>query len=135
MSTSTIDAYTEADLNNSGLAMRFDEIERDSLIAHVGFRVSIAKSTERGVVLPQFRLEYEHEYEDPTTVAASFVLDAARVRYGLTGDEPDRNYFETGVGVAWVLPSGWQPFVDVEFLSGQDALDRYRVAAGFRVEF
>lgn len=134
-SKSTVDGYTEADLTGSGLAMTFADIERDSLITHVGFRASIAKSIERGVVLPQFRLEYAHESEDPTQLTGSFVLDAAGVQYGLLGDEPDRGSFETGLGVAWVLASGWQPFLDARYLSGNSNLDRFRFSAGFRVEF
>ena len=135
MSTSTIDAYSESDFNGSGLAMTYDDIKRDSMISHLGFRVSIAKSTDNGVVLPQFRVEYEHESEDPAVVTASYLLDAAGTRYALLGDSPDRDQFEAAFGVAWVLPGGWQPFFDVEYLSGNRNLDRYRIATGFRVEF
>jgi outer membrane autotransporter protein len=133
---STVDAYTEQDLAGTGLAMAFAETERKSLIGHLGFRVAIAKSTEGGVVVPQFRFEYEYESDnDPEPVTASFLLDAAQSLYVFTGDEPDRNQFETGFGVAWILRNGWLPFLDIEVLSGNDRLDRYRLAAGFRVEF
>lgn len=135
-SSSMIDAYAEQDLNNSGLGMAYGDIERNSLLAFAGMRFSWAKSLENGVVLPQIRFEYEHESDrDPTRVSTSFLLDAAQTQYDLVGDKPDRDDVAVGFGVAWVLPNGWQPFIDIETLTGNSQLDRYRLAAGFRVEF
>lgn len=131
----SIDSYTETDLNGAGFAMRIDPDSRTSVTSVLGVRVSYAISTGFGVVVPQARAEYEHEFDnDAQVTGTSFVLDTSNTVLTVTGDSPDRNYFNLGAGVAMVLPNGWLPFVDYEALVGYEDFDRHRVTFGLRKE-
>lgn len=133
---SSVDGYAERDLSGSGLAMRFDASDRDSLLGHAGLRASYAGSTGIGVVMPQLRLEFQHEFEDDVDRAvAGFLLDASGADYVLAGDDRDRDSFNAAFSVAFVLRNGWMPFFDCSVLLGDDALDRTRATLGLRVEF
>jgi outer membrane autotransporter protein len=131
-----LDGYTESDLNDSGLAMHFSGTERDSLLGHAGVRAGWALSSAAGVVLPQLRVEYQHEFEDDAASAtASYVLDPAANRYTMTGASPDRNSVNAGLSLAWVLPNGWMPLLDVSKLFSAGPVDRVRATLGLRKEF
>ena len=131
----SIDAYSETDLSGAGFAMRIDPDSRTSLTAVAGVRASYAISTGFGVVVPQARVEYEHEFDNDAEVTrTSFLLDTSNTVLAVTGDGPDRNYFNLGAGVAVVLPNGWLPFVDYEALVGYEDLDRHRLSFGLRKE-
>lgn len=135
-SHSTVDGYTETDSANTGLAMRIGDIDRTSITSVVGLQGSYAISTDFGVVVPQGRVEYEHEFDnDATTVSQSFVQDTGGTTFSLRGDSPDRNYFNVGASVVLILPNGWIPFIDYEQLVGYEDLQRRRLTAGLRVEF
>lgn len=136
LATSEIDAYTETDLNGSGLNMEIGKTERESLLTHLGFGASYAISTGRGVWVPQFRVEWNHELDnDPLDVATAFALDAAGTQFALLGGEPDEDYFNVKLGVAGVLPHGWLPFIDAEALLGYEDFERYRLTIGLRKEY
>ncbi len=136
MTKASVDSYTESDLNGSGLAMSFDKTDRDSLLGHAGFRVSYVGSSSIGIVMPQLRLEFQHEFEDDANDAiARFVLDGTGTEYQLIGDEGDSDSINAGFSIAFVLPNGWMPFFDYSVLLENDALDRQRATLGLRVEF
>ena len=133
----TIDAYQEADLSNSALNLNVSKQKATSLTSVVGARASYAISTSFGVVLPQVRFEFEHEYkDDPRVTLTSFVNDPRGTEFfAIINDAPDRNYFNAGAGLVFVLPNGVMPFVDYEALLGYRNFDRHRVTAGIRFEF
>ncbi len=136
MTNASVDGYTESDLNGSGLAMSFDKTTRDSLLGHAGFRVSYVGSTAIGIVMPQLRLEFQHEFEDGTQGATGqFVLDPDGNEYLFSGDSGDKDSINAGFSIAFVLPNGWMPFFDCSLLLENDALDRQRATLGLRVEF
>jgi outer membrane autotransporter protein len=136
VTSASIDAYTESDLTGSGLAMSFDQTDSDSLLGHAGFRVSYVGSSSIGIVMPQLRLEFQHEFEDDAENAiARFVLDGTATEYEFIGDESDKDSINAGFSIAFVLPNGWMPFFDCSVLLDNDALDRQRATLGLRVEF
>lgn len=141
---SEVDGYTEQDLNNTGLALMVSKQKATSLTGVVGASASWAISTTAGVILPQLRFEYEHEFEDdPRATITKLALDPRPINLDpITGnalavvtDAPDRNYFNAGVGLLWILPGGIMPFVDYEALLGYRNFNRHRVTAGLRLEF
>jgi len=133
-SRSQLDAYTERDLNASGLNMRFDEARQTSLIAHAGLRFDRAFSLSSAVIVPQLRVEYLHEMDnDAPTAQARFVLDSQGTVYDFAGDEPDEGAVSVGLGLTAILRSGWIWFLNVDHLASGD-LDRQRVTLGVRVE-
>jgi outer membrane autotransporter protein len=134
--TSDIDSYLEQDKNGSGLNMRVDDTDRDSVLTHLGLRASYAISTSNGVWVPQFRAEWLHDFDnDPLEVDATYALDSAQTLYGLEGNNPDDDYFNLGLGLVGILPNGWVPFIDGEIQLGLEDFDRYRLTAGLRKEF
>jgi len=86
--------------------------------------------------VPQARFEYEHEYrDDPRSISSSFAQSAAGASFAVVTDSPDRNFFNVGASLLFILPNGWMPFIDVEALLSYEDLDRQRYTAGLRVEF
>lgn len=131
-----VDAYTEEDRNNSGMNLHVQEDKTTSMTTVLGIQASYAISTDWGVLLPQARFEYEHEFrKDPRTVVTSLAQSNSGALLTVTSDDPDRNYYNIGFGLLAILPNGWMPFVDAEFLASYKDLDRQRYTAGLRVEF
>lgn len=135
-SRSKVDGYTEADAANTGLALQFSGSRTTSLASVVGARASYAISLPWGVLMPQARVEWEHEFEDdPRTVTTRLALAPNGGTFQVRTDAPDRNAWNLGAGVLVILPNGWMPYVDVEVLEGYSGFRRERVAAGLRIEF
>lgn len=132
---SRIDSYAESD-GGTGLGLRVGKSRNTSLVSILGVRASYAISQSWGVVLPQARAEFEHEFDDdPRATTTSLLLDPARNAFRVTNDRPDRNSFNLGAGLLFVLKNGWMPYVDYEGLVGYRDSNRHRVTAGIRVEF
>lgn len=131
-----IDGYTETDQNNTGLAFEVDGQKATSLLGIVGIRTSYAISASWGVVVPQARFEYEHEFEDDArSIITRFVQDPTDRPFTVTNDSPDRDHFNAGLSLAFILPNGISPYVDYEALLGYSDFSRHRLTAGLRVEF
>ena len=82
------------------------------------------------------RVEYEHEFDkDVRSIETSFAQTGAANSLAVSTDKPDRDYFNLGASLLFVLPNGWMPFIDVETLVSYKDLDRQRYTAGLRVEF
>ena len=135
--TSEFDAYTEREIGQeTGFAMSYSATERDSLLSYVGFSADINRSTASGVLSTQFRIEYQHESDrDPSIVSTSYVLDQTNSVFALESDVFDSDQIEVAFGIVKVMRDGWQPYFDIAVLTGNDTMDRYRWAAGFRKEF
>ena len=133
---SVISEFTEEDRSGSGLNMTVQEDTSATLTSVLGVQASYAISQDWGVMLPQFRFEYEHEFKkDPRSVVSSFAQDTSGTSLALTTDDPDRNYFNLGFSLLFILPNGWMPFLDAEFLLDYKDFDRQRYTGGLRVEF
>ena len=133
---STLDAYTERDLNDSGLAMHYAGTERDSLLGHLGVRAGWTVSTGPGVLVPQLRVEYQYEFEDERPqLTAQYALDSAGTRYTLDGDAFDRSSINAGASLSAILAGGWILFADYAVLLENDGFDRDRATLGLRREF
>ena len=134
-SRSSVDSYTEDDISQSGLNMRFSSVERDSLLGTLGVSISAALNQDFGVLLPQLRLEYEYEFDrDAETVTAFYLQDAAQTRFQFAGDDPDEVSYNVGVGLVAILPNGWLPYIDYEQQFGNDTYESWRFTFGLRKE-
>lgn len=132
---SDIDGYAETDRNGTGLQLTVEKQKATSLTTVIGASASYAIGTSWGVILPQARLEYEHEFKDDARATITrFALDPNSVPFAVVTDRPDRNYFNAGLGLLFVLPNGVMPFVDYEALLGYRNFDRQRVTVGIRLE-
>jgi outer membrane autotransporter protein len=102
----------------------------------LGGQASYSISQPWGVLVPQARLEWLHEFEDDSRlVTASFAQDTGAVEFSVPTDNPDRDYFNLGLGVAAVLPQGRSVFLYYETVVGRNDLTQHSVAAGVRLEF
>jgi len=133
---SSIDGYAEQEVGTpSGLAMTVSAQEAESLAGIVGLRASYSISTGWGVIVPQLRAEYEHEFnDDARTTITRFVLDPNKLPFSVTNDAPDRNHANLGASLSFVLPHGVVAYVDYEGLIGYQNFSRHRVGAGIRAE-
>jgi len=120
----------------TGLELRYDNQNINSLTTSVGAFASMAISTSFGVLVPQATAEYVHEFmNDQRTVGFTFVYTPSRPRFLFQTDKPDRDFFNIGVGSVLVLPGGKSVFVNVRQLLGYDDRTATTVTAGLRVPF
>jgi len=114
-------------------ALRYDNQVDDSLTSTVGFQGSVALSTSFGVVVPTVSAEYVHEFlNDRRTIHATAVTNGAPINF--VTDPPDRNYFNVGGGVVFVLPDGISPFLSYSAEVANRFEEVHTVTAGVRLE-
>jgi outer membrane autotransporter protein len=139
---SKVDSYSES-INNTapgfGLALDVPSQTVESLVTGLGGQVSYAISTPIAVFVPQVRFEWVHEYlNDSRTYSAQFVNDptpSAATTIQWTTDDPDRNFFNIGVGVAATFTRDISAFVLYETVLDLNDVTQHRVSVGLRVEF
>jgi outer membrane autotransporter protein len=130
---SEIDSYNE--IGDSGLELRFAEDNITSLQSTVGLMGSAAFSADFGVVVPQLSIYWKHEFKDDKRHPnVSFVDDTQSVEFSFETDEPDRDFFELNAGVSFVLPHGFQSFLNFTALLGHDFYDGYAGTIGLRLQ-
>ena len=104
------------------------------LTTTAGLFASVAINTKWGVLVPQATGEYVHEFlNDQRTVGFQFVDTINRLRFQT--DEPDRNFFNLGIGAVFVLPGGMSTFVNVRELLGYADRRATNVTVGLRLAF
>jgi outer membrane lipase/esterase len=144
----TIDGFTEKGkgavicnptcqpTSGTGLELAYDGQDESSLTTVAGLFASLSFSTSFGVVVPQATFEYVHEFADnQRTIHFSFAEDFAHKKFRFQNDPPDRDYFNAGAGVVFVLPGGFTPFVNYRALLGYKDQSSHTVTAGLRFAF
>ena len=85
-----------------------------------------------GVIVPQASAEYVHEFlNDRRTIDA---VGAGGVPVSFVTDPPDRDYFNIGGGVVFVLPDGISPFLSYSAQVANRFEELHTVTAGVRFE-
>lgn len=129
-----VDGYQER--GAMGLNLEVDAQEVESLQSTLGVHVSSSISRPGGVLVPQARLEWHHEFDDDVrTIVARYLHDPNRVQLAASTDEPDRDYFTLGLSLSGVFRGGTQGFVDYETVLGLDDITDHVITAGVRAEF
>jgi outer membrane autotransporter protein len=110
-SRANIDDLTE---EGSGPLILFVEgHDVKSLTATAGFNVRSAFAVPFGTLLPSFRAEMLHEFEDGARlVTARFIRDTLGTEFTVPLDRVDRNYGRIGAGLQGVFPYGWSASVE-----------------------
>jgi outer membrane autotransporter protein len=130
----TVDGFRES--GHTGLELEYDNQNVQSLTTTAGVFGSVAISTGVGVIVPQASVEYVHEFlDDQRSVGFRLVQDPTPRKFLFQTDQPDRDYFNLGVGVSMVLPQGWQPFLNFRELVGYRDRSSHTVTLGLRVPF
>lgn len=141
-----VDGYSEAMSDptaaGSGLGMRVEDQDLESLTSVVGALATYAWSTNWGVLLPQFRAEWVHEFEDdPVVISARFLGGPTTPSFGtdntfrLTGDEPDKDYVNIGAGISGNFAQGVSGYLAYQTPVGYSRLTSHNFSGGVRWEF
>lgn len=128
---SDIDGYRER--GAFGLNLTVDDQDWKSFTSALGARVSASLSQSWGVLVPQARLAWVHEFEnDATTFTAFYTVDPRRNPLIAISDEPAEDYAELGVGASAVMSGGLQAFFDYQTLLGHGYLNDHVFSIGIR---
>jgi outer membrane autotransporter protein len=121
---------------DTGLELIYGNQNISSLTTTAGLFASVAISTKWGVLVPQATAEYVHEFlNDQRSVGFQFVNTISQPRFLFQTDNPDRNFFNLGIGAVFVLPGGMSTYVNVRELVGYSTRRATNVTAGLRLAF
>ena len=133
------DGYDEdldASLSGSGLALHIEDRSVDSLSSILGGRASWVHSTDWGVVMPQFGVEWQKEYQgDPDTFRAFLITDPTGTPILITGDALDDSYFRVNLGISAVWTKGRSGFIQYDRVFGREGNEHETLTIGGRFEF
>jgi len=135
-----IDAYTETASNpgrkGSGSMLSLGDQSLDSATAAAGGQLSYAISGSRGVLSPQLRVEWGHEFSDKSReISAQFVHDPSSSRFVVATDQPDEDFVNLGLGLSAVTAGGRSGFLEYETRLAQQDISQHWIRAGVRFEF
>lgn len=129
-----LDSYQET--GGNGWAMAFDDYEATSITTTLGAQASYAVSTAWGVLVPQLRAEWVHEYDDAgDDITVAFLGDPARTKFTTFSEDPDRDYFNIGAEVAATFARGISAFLAYNALLGYSDITSNTLVGGARMEF
>ncbi|MEQ1889469.1 MAG: autotransporter outer membrane beta-barrel domain-containing protein [Alphaproteobacteria bacterium] len=132
-SDADIDGYSETGAQGLNLAIARQNVK--SFETALGADLSYAHSTNFGVVIPQLRLEWAHEFDnDSRQITARYVNDPRNNRFFVRTDAPDRNYFNLGGGLSALIAGGKTVFAEVETILGREDFKKHTLRIGARVE-
>ena len=128
-----IDGYSES---GSLYAVRFGNQNIESLTSTVGIQTAYALSFPWGVLIPQLRGEWHHQFMDgQRQIQAGFIADPTGQSFVMTSDGPTRDYYTFGAEVSSVLPGGISAFLAYETLQSYTSINSNRLMLGGRLEF
>lgn len=136
--------YIKQDVNGftetgaSGLNLKFNDQESESLTLGVGAQASTTMSQEFGILIPYVRGEWEHEFEDKARlIGVRFANDAITsdpFPITVLTNTKDKNRGRLGAGVAAQFANGWSGFVDYETVVGLRDVNSHVIAISVRKE-
>ena len=128
-----IDGYSET--GAFGLDLTVGDQEWESFTSVIGARSSYPLSQSWGVLTPQVRVGWVHEFDNDSQLMSAFYTNDPR-RNALTAvtDDPDRNYFELGLGISAAMQNGLQAFFDYQTLLGHRYVTDHTFTIGVRKE-
>lgn len=134
-STTSIDGYGEKGGVDPLMLLNYGDQTIHSLTTNLGGQASYSQSFSWGVLVPNARLYWVHEYKDGSRrLPKSMSLDSTR-SFTVKTDSPDRDYMVFGGGVSTVLPHGVQLFADYDTTFSHEFLHTWTATVGFRKAF
>lgn len=131
---SNIDAYRESGAGALNLSIESQEFS--SLVTDLGMELTYAISTGSSVFIPQFNMNWSHQFEgDSVQVRGQFVNDRFGTTFQFETDNPDRDYFQIGLGLSAIFPRGNTLFIQAISLLDRDNYSDFHIALGSRLEF
>lgn len=130
----TINGFTETGAGDFGFI--FDEQKVDSLVWSTGLIISKAISMKKGVLTPQFDLNYNYESKNNAQdIVARFVNAPADQLFIVKTDSPDRTYGSVGLGLVYISANGKQAYINYRSVLAQQNFSRDTINIGMRFEF
>jgi outer membrane autotransporter protein len=129
-----VDRYRERGAGIFDLGVKSQNAE--SLTTSLGGEISYAISVPFGVLTPLIRFEWEHEYLGGSRlVQGTLVSDPTQTLFSARTNDPDRDYFNLGVGITGTFRSGVSAFFYYETILGQSRVTNHLFTLGVRVDF
>lgn len=121
-----------------GLALAVDQQRIKSFTSNLGGQVYRDFGAGKSVLTPYLRAEWVHEFDnDSRNIKASFI----NVPFGTTGntiiiptDDPDRDFFNFGLGLSATFPRGIMAFADWQTILGLSDVTLNQITLGLRFE-
>jgi len=128
-----VDGYRES---GGPAAMQFEQQHIRSLTSSVGALFSKAISLPWGVLTPQLRGEWHHQFMDEgRTIHAAFVSNPATTQMTILGSSPDRDFYTLGADLSGTFAHGISAFLSYQTLLGSRSIESHKVMLGTRLEF
>ena len=131
-----VDSYTET--GAAGLNLKVAAQKQTSFVIGLGGQVGYAISLPFGVLVPQVRAEWRHEFlNDSRSIRARYAADPFPTPTGfvIPTDNPTRDYAAFSVGVSSVFKGGWQAFLNYDALFGLRSITSNQITGGVRFDF
>ena len=129
-----VDGFEEGNAGAASLKIGSQSIA--SLTTNVGGQLSYAISRSWGVLLPNARLDWEHQHRDGARlISATFVADPVQTVFAIPTNDPDRDYFNLALGLSATFKAGRTAFVNYETVLGHSRLSNHLFTGGVRFEF
>ncbi|MDH3459741.1 MAG: autotransporter outer membrane beta-barrel domain-containing protein, partial [Burkholderiaceae bacterium] len=132
-----VDAFTEQ-ANSSATHLAVQAQTAESVVSVLGGQIAYAISRNWGVLVPNIRFEWEHQYKDDRTsnVLANFsAVTSNPAIINIETTPPDRNYFNLGVGLASHFGVGRSAFIYYQTVLGKAETTNHAITAELRLEF
>ncbi|MEA3277128.1 MAG: autotransporter outer membrane beta-barrel domain-containing protein [Pseudomonadota bacterium] len=135
-----LDGYSERMSDPKGvggsMGLAIDSQTYESLTSNLGIQIARAISHAHGVIVPQLRLGWIHEFKnDQESVGARFVNDINNTPLFVLTNKPDRDYIDLAIGVSAQFAQGKSGFISYNTLLDYDGVSYNAFSAGVRVEF
>jgi outer membrane autotransporter protein len=119
-----------------GGELRYSSFDQTSVQSSVGVGATVAIRIPSGVLLPQARVAWEHEYAgNERDVHARFVHASPSPTFHFRREPPARDWASIALGVSASFVNGWQPFVQFVTIQGNKNFVSYGGTAGLRFSF
>ena len=128
----TVDGYRES--GSLSTSMNFSGFDRDSLIAHVGYRVTRTLVLDRVGLRPYANVAVAKEFkDDPISVTAG--SNTMPGRFTLSGFTPPRHWASTDLGLVVSLYEKVSVFAGYSGRLGSESREDHRLNLGLRMTF
>jgi outer membrane autotransporter protein len=134
--------YRGEQLSADSQALSLQDDEFRSLTSTLGGRIAYEVDQPWGVLVPQLRFAWVHEFEDEASLYRGRLLpqnlaseEDSDTGYSLALDSPERDYFNLGLGLSAEFGGNGAAFLSYEKVFGKKDLSTYSVTGGVRFEF
>jgi outer membrane autotransporter protein len=116
-----LDAYTET--GDTIFSLAYDKMAVDTNTGSAGLRIDYRRETSWGMLVPQFRVEYQHDFRADGAQVMRYADLPSGPFYSTSLSEFDRTRLILGAGVRFDFSTGWSLKFDYRGLIGSDDRD------------